>query len=87
VALQCVDIYIGDVWMGLWGWSGAIKPHKKALTFKGPIAQQTSVYGIGMHKIPPNLGHTLCLCFMGPSENLKSSLHNSYRSHSAVKNI
>jgi len=68
------------------GWSRTILalPPPKALTFKGPVAQQTSVYGIGMHKIPPNLIHTLCHSFMGPSANLKSSLHNPYRGHSAV---
>jgi len=38
---------------------GVIWCHKKALTFKGPTAQQTSVHGIGMHKIPSNFRHSL----------------------------
>jgi len=46
--------------MGLWGWrGGVIWLHKKALTFKGPMAQQTSVHGIGMHKISSNFRHSL----------------------------
>jgi hypothetical protein len=84
VALQCVDIYIRVVWMGLGDGGGPNRLHKKALTFKGPVVQQTSVYRTGMHKIPPNLRHNLCYCFMGPSANLKISLRNPYRERSAV---
>lgn len=86
MALQCVDIYINEShWDGLGGGGGVpFWLPKKALTFKGPVAQQTSVYGTGMHKIPPNLKHAFCHCFTDPSANLKSSLHNPYRGRSAV---
>jgi hypothetical protein len=70
--------------MGFGGWRGTFWLQKKALTFQGPVAQQTSlVYRPGMHTIPPKL-HTLHNRFISPSANLKSSLRNPYMGHSAV---
>jgi len=44
------------LWRGLGGAGGTFWLHKETTTFKGPAAwQATTVYRIGVSKIPPNI--------------------------------